>query len=95
MLILFICLGSSLNNIEKENDDTPARESIDLNSLFNENKDFFLPLVLMTISFFAICIFYFIHMKRIMKEITNAAPAFDLVDNETKIDFTIAERHSG
>lgn len=93
MLIFFIFFAKSFDKIKQ--DDSYVQDSIDLNSIFNENQEFFIPLILMTISFFAISAFYFIHMKRIMKEITNAAPAFDLADNETKIDFTIAERHSG
>lgn len=95
MLIFFIFYVKLLDKVMQDNGDSYIQESIDLNSIFNGNQDILLPLILMAISFLAISIFYFMHMKRIMKEITNAAPVFDLVDNETKIDFTIAERHSG
>ena len=92
MIISIILFALSINQIDQANHELFNQDSINLNSIF-DNHDFFFPLIFMGLSFAAICVFYYIHMKRIMKEITNVAPAFDLVDNEAKIDFTIAERH--
>ena len=60
----------------------------------NNESDINLPILLMILSITFLTLFYYIHMKRIMKEITTLSPIFDITDNETKMDFTIAERHS-
>ncbi|KAK8894008.1 hypothetical protein M9Y10_022440 [Tritrichomonas musculus] len=95
MIFFLFSFAFSLDQFGQENNEPLNQDSINLDSIFNNNQSITIPLIFMGISFCAICIFYFIHMKRIMKEITNTAPVFDLVDNEAKIDFTIAERHSG
>lgn len=64
----------------------------DLSYLFQKNH--FLPLSIMLFSLFAVLLFYIIHIKRILKEITNSNPNLDFADNEAKIEFTIAERRS-
>jgi len=56
--------------------------------------DFGFPMVLMLVSLIGLCFFYFMNMKRIMKEITNVSPIFEVVENETKMEFTIAERQT-
>lgn len=50
------------------------------------------PAIMMILSFVGIMAFFSFHMRKTMREITTANPVFDLADQETKMDFTIAER---
>jgi hypothetical protein len=53
------------------------------------------PLLLMGTSMLGFLVFYAINIRRIIKELTAAAPLYDLADPETRMDYTIAERGVG
>jgi hypothetical protein len=53
-----------------------------------------LPVLLMAVSFALFSVVAFVHVRRIVREVTAVGPFLDLADPQTRMEFTI-ERGSG
>ena len=89
ILFLIVSSLSIRKRFQKGEDST-----IDINEYFKSEDNFYLPLILLIISVAIICIFSLKYIINIAKDIKKTEIVFDLGENETRIDFTIAERHN-
>jgi hypothetical protein len=68
-------------------------KAIDVKDLLGQSESGLgLPVFLMAVASVGFLTFFGVKMKRIYKEVTAAAPLYDLANPETRMTFTIPER---